>query len=318
MATEATDSLEKMKGNLGEDIVLALLRDNFPFVKDQRGRSLYDFWYRDENGLMHYADAKVRSLDPAAYGKRYSFSFSEEKLCRYEALAAEKDWAFELWVVDAYGGKVYVGNLEHLRQSRQISGVTFPFTEPNRFGEEKKYFHPDQFNAVFKINPDNQHLQILRYLYGLSEVAAVGDEQVNQDSLAKPVDLLTAPNGINIDILAVDGTSFFFVKAARIYSAFTGKDSGISLNHPLIRAANAMGVKWYRFETQRLSGGDSHGSKGYYFAVDDVSKVLGQYLEHNHKSKGKKQLGYNDSARELRKWFQDNVLPLYGAVTARN
>ena len=87
------------------------------------------------------------------------------------------------------------------------------------------------------------------------------------------------------------------------------------MTHPLIRAANAMGVKWYRFETQRLSGGDSHGKKGYYFTVDDVSKVLGQYLEHNRKSKGKKQLRYNEAARELRKWFQSNVLPLYGTST---
>ena len=313
MSFKSVDSLKKQQGDLAECIVIELLREKFPFVKDQRGRCLYDFWYRDKNGEMHYADAKSRSLNPATHGKRHSFSFKEEKLRRYEALTVEKKWPFELWVVDAFGGKVYADSLEQLRQTRQIGGVTFPFTEPNRFGEAKTYFHPDQFGSVFKINPDNQQLHILRYLYGLNETAAVGDGQVNQDSLAKPVDLLTAPNGTNIDILAVDGSSVFFVKAARIYKAYTGTKASIKLDHALIRAAAAMGISWYRFETQRLSGWDSYGQKGYYFAVDDVPKILGQYFEHNRKTKSELQVRCNDAALELRKWFEATVIPRYGS-----
>ena len=138
---------------------------------------------------------------------------------------------------------------------------------------------------------------------------------VQENLFAKPVDILTAPNGTNIDILKVNSLSMRFVKAARVYSAFTGLEASMSPHHPLLRAAQALSVKVYRFETQRLSGNYSYGTKGYYFAVDDVPKVLAQYYEHHYHLKSEKQRGYNSASQELRDWFQNEVLPLKGAFS---
>lgn len=131
---------------------------------------------------------------------------------------------------------------------------------------------------------------------------------------AEPVDLLTAPGEIDIDILAVTGRQDKFVKAARIYSAFTRLDAGISPAHPIIRAADAINAKTYRFYTTRLSGGASYGYQSYCFAVDDIPKILGQYVEHHHRSKSEKQIRYNQAARELRTWFKNEVIPKYGCT----
>lgn len=125
------------------------------------------------------------------------------------------------------------------------------------------------------------------------------------------VDLMTAPNETNIDILSVKGATHKFVKAARLYTAITGLDASISRRHPIIKAADGIGAKYYRFETKRLSGGGSYGRQAYYFAVDDVPKILGQYVEHHHCSKNKQQIRYNLTAKELRKWFNNAVLPRY-------
>lgn len=138
---------------------------------------------------------------------------------------------------------------------------------------------------------------------------------VQENLFAKPVDILTAPNGTKIDILKVNSLSMRFVKAARVYSAFTGLEASMSPHHPLLRAAQALSVKVYRFETQRLSGNCSYGTKGYYFAVDDVPKVLAQYYEHHYHLKSEKQRGYNSASQELRDWFQNEVLPLKGAFS---
>lgn len=307
------DSPEVAKGKLAEEIILDLLKDNFPFVHDQRGKCPYDFYYRDSDGCFHYADAKCRCLDPASYGKLNSFAFKEEKLRGYETISLEKGWAFELWVLDAYSGKVYAASLQDLRKPYK----QFPFTETGRGGTLKTRFSPEQFNLSFKIASTDKRLAALRELYGISETVIIKQDNalVRQDQVATPVDLLTAPNGINIDILKVDtGSSKLFVKAARLYSAITGSDAAIKLNHPIIRAANAIKAKWYRLPILRLSGGENYGHKAFLFCLDDVQKILGQYVELNYKSKDSKQQRHNQAAKELRNWFRNEVMPKYGAT----
>lgn len=142
-------------------------------------------------------------------------------------------------------------------------------------------------------------------------------ENPSQNLSAKPIYLFPSLNGIAIDILSVNGMSQYFVKAARIFSAITGKDEAISVNHPLIQAAEAIGVTWFRFITQRLSGGNSYGRKGFYFAVDDVPQILLQYVEHNYRPKTQRQELYNQEALKLCKWFISIVIPQYGKNTTK-
>ena len=306
------DSLEVAKGKLAEDIILDLLRDNFPFVHDQRGKCAYDFYYRDADGRFHYADAKCRCLDPARYGKLNSFAFKEEKLRDYETISLEKGWLFELWVLDVYSGIVFASDLRNLRKPFK----EFPFTEINHNGTLMTRFSPAQFKISFKIDSDDKRLAALRVLYAINEIAHIKQDNslVRQDQVATPVDLLTAPNGIDIDILEVNGSSMRFVKAARLYSAFTGLNAGINLNHPIIRAANAIKANFYRFPISRLSGGENYGHKAFLFCLDDVPKILGQYVELNYKSKDTKQLRYNQAAKELRNWFRNEVIPKYARI----
>lgn len=139
-------------------------------------------------------------------------------------------------------------------------------------------------------------------------------EQVQQNKFAKPIDILTAPNGTNIDILTVDGNEHFFVKVARVSTAVGYKNPSISQQSPLIVAAKRFGITCYRFETQRLSGGDSYGTKGYYFAVSDVPKVLIQYCELHYNAKsGTRQAQFNEAAKELCDWFRRSVMMRYGS-----
>lgn len=303
------DSPEVAKGKLSEDIILDLLKKHFPHVHDQRGKCPYDFYYRDADGLFHYADAKCRSLDPARFGKLNGFAFKEEKLRGYEAIALEKDWAFELWVLDAYSGTVFAADLRELRKPFK----QFPFTETISNGSLKTRFSPEQFKLSFKINPADERLAAIRELYGISETVVIEHDNalVRQDQIASPVDLLTAPNGIDIDILEIKGSSSLFVKAARLYSAFTNSHNGITLNHPIIRAANSIKAKWYRLPILRLSGGENYGKTAFLFCLDDVQKILGQYVELNYKDKNPEQQRRNAAAQELRIWFRNEVIPKY-------
>ena len=147
-----------------------------------------------------------------------------------------------------------------------------------------------------------------------AELTEATNPQSQQNQLAKPVDILTAPNGTNIDILTVDGNKHFFVKVARVSTAVGYKNPSISPQSALIVAAKRLGVTCYRFETQRLSGGDSYGTKGYYFAVSDVPKVLIQYCELHYNAKsGTRQAQFNEAAKELCDWFRRNVTMQYGS-----
>ncbi len=115
---------------------------------------------------------------------------------------------------------------------------------------------------------------------------------------------MTAPNGTNIDFLAVKDSSRIVCKVARVSSAIGYTDPSIGENSPLIEAARYLGVQWFRFETQRLSGNDSYGKKAYYFAVDDVPRVLTQYYEFNHRAaEGTQKHQRAQEAIKLRDWF---------------
>lgn len=140
----------------------------------------------------------------------------------------------------------------------------------------------------------------------------------DKNLFVKVDDILTAPNGINIEIITVAGDSRFFVKATRVSSAIGYQNPSITASAPIIKAADRLQVKYYRFPTQRLSGGDSYGSKAYYFAVEDVPKVLVQYCELHYKAKPATRQGrYNLAAQKLREWFQSTVLPKYASANQK-
>lgn len=160
-------SVSEQKGDCGEAIVLSLLCSQYHYVNSLCGRNLYDFSYKDSRGRLRFADAKARML-PLYQGKLHDcFSFNAEKLNTYMDFAAERNCPFELWVVDARDGKVYVGELSRLRKDRCIHGVTFPTCRLDPSGEHMVDIHCEQFDRVFTIEPNNPHLVRLRELYGL-------------------------------------------------------------------------------------------------------------------------------------------------------
>lgn len=158
-------TLSEQKGDCGEAIVLRLLLDEYPTVHNLCGRSLYDFFYKDAKGQSHYADAKARMLPLYAKKLHDCFSFNKEKLNAYISFSTEQNCPFELWVVDARDGKVYIGELSHLRKERRIYGVNFPICRLDSSGKHMVDIHCEQFDRVLTLEPDNPHLKRLRELY---------------------------------------------------------------------------------------------------------------------------------------------------------
>lgn len=220
----------------------------------------------------------------------------------------------QLWIVDLAAGKIFIGNLSFeknsLENKQYIDCKEFPFDQETKFGL-MHYYHQKQFSSVYDI--DKASLKRLQNIDCNKPI--INNEDLTREAFIKVDNILTAPNGINIDIVTVAGDSRFFVKAARVSSAIGYQNPSITVSSPIIKAANRLQVKYYRFPTQRLSGGDSYGSKAYYFAVEDVPKVLAQYCELHYKAKPATRQGrYNMEAQKLREWFQSTVLPKYSSA----
>lgn len=140
--------------------------------------------------------------------------------------------------------------------------------------------------------------------------AAVADKTLSLEI----EDTLTTSNGTIIEILTLEGNTHLFIKAARLSSALGYANSSISINSPLMKAAERLKVTWYRFPMQRLSGDAAHTKKAYYFDLADVPKILAKYCElHCNAKSGSRQALYNSEAQKLRDWFQSFVLPNYPA-----
>lgn len=138
--------------------------------------------------------------------------------------------------------------------------------------------------------------------------------QTNPQIETRNVDILTAPDGTNIDVVTVPGYSTKFVKVARVSTAVGYSNPSINENSPLMKAAAWLGLPKYFFKSQRLSGNDSYGKNTYFFAVGDVPRILAQYYEMNDSAKqGAKKNRRAQAALNLRDWFQSTVLPRYEA-----
>ena len=222
-----------------------------------------------------------------------------------------------LWRNIDYGTGLVVEDLTHeaLAALRALS---------NDFGENKVEYaigkfcndHYDEFcSAVRGESIEGLPLSKTDNMIKALREILTAEQTVADKDFVKVDDILTAPNGINIDIVTAANDSRFFVKAARVSSAIGYKNPGITASSPIIKAADLLKVECHRFPTQRLSGGDSYGTKGYYFAAEDVPKVLAQYCELHYKAKQNTRQGkYNLAAQELRKWFQTIVLPKYSSA----
>ena len=335
-------SLQAQKGKLGEKIVREILEGWGAKVTrpdgsapDEENNSLVDFYAvpSEKNPLFktRYVKVKVRKALPYAYGQYPCYSFPVVQIEAYRNFSRDKDVQLDLWIVDPEANLILIGYLDdhtlyNLHEKRFIDGKEFPFDQETKRGN-MRFFHQKQFGGGLGIN--DADLAMLRDMdkrddYDNDEGTfeyicefareSKSQEQVQQNQLAKPVDILTAPNGTNIDILTVDGNENFFVKVSRVSTAVGYKNPSISPQSSLIVAAKRLGVTCYRFETQRLSGGDSYGTKGYYFAVSDVPKVLIQYCELHYNAKsGTRQAQFNEAAKELCDWFRRNVTMQYGS-----
>lgn len=328
MISKKNYSLNEQRGKEGEEIVLELLKARFSpnNVHDTRAEyklSLYDFWYLDHNGKVRYVDAKARCIKPHFYGSFISFEFSEEReLHKYEKFKAETGCPFELWVVEATRGNVFVSEIADLRKPCVVGNDTFPFNIKSKTGEVKTVVSPQQFRTVIPLDDANRHLDKLRELYDVSKTVTIertGDK-VRGDARIKLVEYEFAPDGITaLDINSIDGTRALFVKAVRLYTALSGlKDPGCNANSPIIKAAHGAKAKVYRFAADRDSGGRDWGTKPYLFCVDDVPNILAQYYAHYYRVTGEKQTRYNKAALELRKFFQETILPKYGLAAQVN
>ena len=314
------DSTEAKKGALGEEIVKKYLEDLGAIVTrpDEYGeKTLVDFLAMPKNGssfASRYVEVKVRSAFPYAHGQYLCYAFPAVKIDAYKKFASDKTLPVQLWIVDLAAGKIFIGNLSFeknsLENKQYIDCKEFPFDQETKFGL-MHYYHQKQFSSVYDI--DKASLKRLQNIDCNKPI--INNEDLTREAFIKVDNILTAPNGINIDIVTVAGDSRFFVKAARVSSAIGYQNPSITVSSPIIKAADRLQVKYYRFPTRRLSGGDSYGSKAYYFAVEDVPKVLAQYCELHYKAKPATRQGrYNLAAQKLREWFQSTVLPKYSSA----
>ena len=258
-------------------------------------------------------EVKVRSTIPYAHGQYPCYSFPVVQIEAYENFKADDKISRELWIVDPKEKVIRLAYLkletdpdrmQGLENEQYFSGKKFPFDQKTKYGDYR-FFHVKQFSTLCDLTSEEVHE------FAEIEQTPCKENVIDRNEpIAEPVEILTAPDGTNIDILSVKNDCRFFVKVARVSHAIGYKNPSINEQSPLIIAANRLGVEHYRFQTQRLSGGDSYGREGYYFNVRDVPKVLAQYCELHHGAKSStRQARYNQASTELKIWFESFVLP---------
>ena len=315
------NSPEARKGALGEKIAKEILEDwGYSVTRaDKHGdKSLIDFLATTNHPnrpKQRYVEVKVRKNMPYAHGQYFCYCFPVVQIETYEKFLKEKGVNGELWIVDPQECEVKVANLGfnldthpdtmlYLENKRYFGGKEFPFDQITQYGNYR-FFHREQFSAVYHLT-----LEEIREFESLEQIVDEEDQTTRNEQVVTVADIVTAPDGTNLDILSLEDDCRLFVKVARVSTAIGYKDPSIGEHSPLITAASRLGVQWYRFPTQRLSGNDSYGKKAYYFNVEDVPKILAQYYEFNHKAKpDTRQFKYNQASIELRDWWVKTFPP---------
>lgn len=321
------NSPKARKGALGEKIVKEIL-EGWGYVvtrADKHGdKSLIDFFAITNNPARYsrYVEVKVRNTMPYAHGQYPCYSFPAIQIEAYRSWSVMRSPALELWIVDPVEKAILVGcikidevsgsgnNHNFLHNKIWIDGKEFPFDQETKYGIYR-FFHRKQFSTLRKLTEEEtiEFSKILD-LSSLEQPINEEDQTTRNEPIVKVADILTAPDGTNLDILSLEDDCRLFVKVARVSTAIGYKDPSIGENSPLITAASRLGVQWYRFPTQRLSGNDSYGKKAYYFNVEDVPKILAQYYEFNYKAKpDTRQFKYNQASIELRDWWVKTFPP---------
>lgn len=152
--TETTQEKKNRKGQIGEQIVLSMLKNaGWTAMTHVIGGRPHDF------DVLAFKNGVRRAIDIKTYPARSVYpdtGINHNHFVKYQEFSHSSDTEFWIYFVDEVAGKVYGNSLLELERPRTVRGIQYPMTQESKTGK-KRYWPTQAMITLGSIPKQTQH-----------------------------------------------------------------------------------------------------------------------------------------------------------------